>query len=106
VRNPRHRSHYTLYVPVYPDRTGTFCGCVDFARRDLGTCKHIEAAWLWLADHPEAIRGDPDPDPAAGLWTAIDRRLRHPRVSDPPSGRVRHAGEVLLLGTAASGPKT
>jgi hypothetical protein len=103
VRNPRHRSHYTLYVPAYPDRSGAFCGCVDFARRDLGTCKHIEAAWLWLADHPEELRGDGDPAASLGLWSIIDRRLRHPRADDPPSGKLRYAGEVLLLGPTGAG---
>ena len=95
VRNPRHRSHYTLYVPAYPDRTGAYCGCVDFARRDLGTCKHIEAAWLWLADHPDEKPSESE-DPGTDLWAALDRRLRKLPKDLPASGRLRYPGEVLL----------
>lgn len=95
VRNPRHQSHYTLYVPAYPDRTGTYCGCVDFARRDLGTCKHIEAAWLWLDDHPDEKPTDPD-GVRTDLWAAIERRVRRLPRNLPPSGRLRYAGELLL----------
>jgi hypothetical protein len=96
VRNPRRHSHYTLYVPAYPDRTGAYCGCVDFARRDLGTCKHIEAAWLWLSDHPEEARAPEEPSGPASLWGAIEKRVRHPRKELPPSGQIRYAGELLL----------
>ncbi len=95
VRNLRRQSHYTVYVPAFPDRTGAFCGCVDFARRDLGTCKHLEAAFLWLADHPEPVR--PSPRPATGArWAAIDRRLATSSHSGPASRRIRHAGSALL----------
>jgi hypothetical protein len=97
VRNPRHQSHYTLYVPAYPDRTGTYCGCVDFARRDLGTCKHIEAAWLWLSDHPEAVRAEAEETPETlSLWAAVEKRTRHPRKDLPASVRLRFPGELLL----------
>jgi hypothetical protein len=95
VRNLKRQTHYTVFVPAYPDRAGAFCGCVDFARRDLGTCKHLEAAWLWLEDHPEA-RTVP-PLPAAGpRWATVDRRLRHLPTSGPSARRIRYAGGALL----------
>jgi hypothetical protein len=95
VRNLKRQTHYTVYVPAYPDRTGVFCGCVDFARRDLGTCKHVEAAWLWIADHPDEGR----PTPVTGAtarWLAIDRRLHALPAGAPPSRRVRYGGDALL----------
>ena len=95
VRNLNRQTHYTVYVPAYPDRTGAFCGCVDFARRDLGTCKHLEAAWLWLADHPEA-RSAPSGPSAAPLWAAIEHRLRCPSGPAPSSLRIRYVGGALL----------
>lgn len=95
VRNPRHKSHYTLYVPAYPDHAGAYCGCVDFARRDLGTCKHLEAAWLWLADHPGEQAVEPV-DGSSRLWAAIDRRTRRLPRNLPGSDRVRYAGALLL----------
>ncbi|HEV8049609.1 MAG TPA: hypothetical protein VGP88_03345 [Thermoplasmata archaeon] len=95
VRNLRRQSHYTVYVPSYPDRTGVFCGCVDFARRDLGTCKHLEAAFLWLADHPGERRAAP-PLGAAPIWGAIDRRARHLPTGGPASGKIRYVGGALV----------
>ena len=97
VRNLRRQSQYTVFVPAYPDRTGAFCGCVDFARRDLGTCKHLEAAWLWLADQPpESIARRPPTGPSP-VWASVDRRARH-RVpaGTPASARLRHLGGALL----------
>ncbi|MCI4325930.1 MAG: hypothetical protein L3K00_08670 [Thermoplasmata archaeon] len=95
VRNPRRHSHYTLYIPAYPDRTGSYCGCVDFARRDLGTCKHIEAAWLWLSDHPDETEAPGAPTPSPG-WASIEKRSRHPKQDGPASARIRYVGELLL----------
>ena len=28
-----------------------YCDCMDFKTSQLGTCKHIEAARQWIADH-------------------------------------------------------
>ncbi|MCI4356885.1 MAG: hypothetical protein L3K18_07070 [Thermoplasmata archaeon] len=97
VRNLRRQSRYTVFVPAFPDRTGVFCGCVDFAKRDLGTCKHVEAAWLWLADQgPEGRTVTPAP-PSVALWAAVDRRLRQlSAAKTPPSARLRFVGSALL----------
>lgn len=97
VRNLRRQSRYTVFVPAYPDRTGAFCGCVDFARRDLGTCKHVEAAWLWLGDHPEAFSPRTGTERPTELWASIERRARRsPPASASPSARLRFLGEPLL----------
>ncbi|MCI4327362.1 MAG: hypothetical protein L3K16_06995 [Thermoplasmata archaeon] len=95
VRNLRRQTQYTVYVPAYPDRTGAFCGCVDFARRDLGTCKHVEAAFLWLADHPEG-RTAPLVPGSGPRWGAVDRRLSSLPADGPSSRRIRHVGSALL----------
>ena len=97
VRNLRRQSRYPVFVPAFPDRTGVFCGCVDFAKRDLGTCKHVEAAWLWLADQGPEGRNAAPTAPSAALWAAVDRRLRQlPTAKVPPSARLRLVGSALL----------
>lgn len=99
VRNPIHRSTYRVMLPEYPARDVTLCTCADFARRGLGTCKHIEAALGWLAEHPEALRG---PGAAArsgtgALWRRIDQRLvASAQEPGPDSRRWRRAGSVLF----------
>lgn len=96
VRNLRRQSHYVVFVPAYPDRTGAFCGCEDFLRRDLGTCKHVESGFLWLSDHPDTGSA-PVPASAVRLWTSIDQRMRRPMAATaPPSCRLRHLGSALL----------
>jgi hypothetical protein len=99
VRNPLHRTAYLVMFPAYPDRTPVLCTCTDFARRGLGTCKHIEAADRWIGSHSNAT---PSPEPKtppspASLWHEIDRRLaREPKVGRPASLRVREAGAALF----------
>ncbi|MGP8158559.1 MAG: hypothetical protein ACLPWO_02985 [Thermoplasmata archaeon] len=99
VRNPLHRTTYLVMRPAYPERWADLCTCTDFARRGLGTCKHIEAADRWLAHHPDA---SPSPPPRplvrpAIVWKEIDRRLERPgRGSLPPSRRWREAGAALF----------
>ena len=99
VRNPLHRTTYLVMHPAYPDRETALCTCTDFARRGLGTCKHIEAADRWLRNHPDAT---PSPAPkspptADSVWREIDRRLaREPKAGRPASLRVREAGAALF----------
>lgn len=76
VRNPIHRTAYLVMLPEFPSPGPALCTCTDFARRDLGTCKHIEAASRWLPAHPEA-----EPPARRGsltrlstAWAEIDRR--------------------------------
>ena len=35
-----------------------YCECMDFKTSQLGTCKHIEAARQWIADHHKRIHWD------------------------------------------------
>jgi hypothetical protein len=100
VRNPIHGTAYTVLLPEFPSLSSALCSCTDFARRGLGTCKHIEAAHRWRSQHPDAIPDRPPADPArrgGPVWREIDRRLRElsgdPR---PPSLRYRRPGDVLF----------
>ncbi|MGA7860825.1 MAG: hypothetical protein WCB19_03090, partial [Thermoplasmata archaeon] len=53
VRNPVHHTHYQVFLPEYPSGEARFCSCVDFSRKGIGTCKHVEAATAWLESHPD-----------------------------------------------------
>jgi hypothetical protein len=96
VRNPTRGTRYTVVLPAYPDRGGGFCTCTDFARRDLGTCKHLEAAWIWTREHPEEASA-PRPRVSPGrAWAEIDRRHRVVnRLTLTPS-TLRIPGGALL----------
>jgi hypothetical protein len=99
VRNPLHRTAYLVMRPSFPEHVPALCTCADFARRGLGTCKHIEAADRWLTNHPDAT-----PPPTVNVpvlpcavWKEIDRRLeRVARGDRPESLRWRDAGAALF----------
>jgi hypothetical protein len=98
VRNPLHRTEYRVMLPLFPDRTVALCTCTDFARRGLGTCKHIEAAGRWLERHREAtpLRATA-PFDRDGVWTDIDRRLDAVHSQDAPASRAwRRPGALLF----------
>ncbi|MGD0256529.1 MAG: hypothetical protein ABSB90_01425 [Thermoplasmata archaeon] len=97
VRNPLHRTSYRVMLPEFPDRAIALCTCSDFARRGLGTCKHIEAGGRWLERHDTAPPSLPatrfDPAP---VWEEIDRRLDGAERSHAPESlRWRAAGGAL-----------
>ena len=96
VRNPAHGTRYEVVLPAYPDRSAGFCTCTDFARRGIGTCKHLESAYLWAEEHPETA-AHRAPGPAMEpTWVEIDRRLRSaPKALVPAAQRIRKAGSVL-----------
>ena len=99
VRNPLHRTAYLVMRPAYPDRDPSLCTCTDFARRGLGTCKHIEAADRWLTNHPNASVpvGSKPAARSATVWPEIDRRLaREPSPGRPAAVRIREAGAALF----------
>ena len=102
VRNPLHKTTYLVLRPTFPDREPGLCTCPDFARRGLGTCKHIEAVDRWLTTHPSATPSTP---PKAGpsvaaVWHEIDQRLaREPERQVPWSRRLREPGAVLIEST-------
>ncbi len=74
VRNPLHGTRYRVFFPSYPERDAALCTCTDFARRGLGTCKHVEAGWEWLSGPsapPRAAATSPiEPTP---LWARLRR---------------------------------
>jgi hypothetical protein len=97
VRNPVHHTQYRVALPEYPAREARFCSCEDFARRGIGTCKHVEAATAWLESHPEIARPAERRVGISGLWRAIDA-ARKESLSDlrPAPIRLRAPGRVLF----------
>jgi len=96
VRNPIHRTVYLVMLPEFPARTGELCTCTDFARRGLGTCKHIEATYRYRTEHPDPARTPTGtPAEAVALWKEIDRRLARPAPGPAPNA-VRRPGAVLF----------
>jgi hypothetical protein len=99
VRNPIHRTGYLVLAPTYPVGEEFLCTCTDFARRGLGTCKHIEAVVRWLAEHPEgatraAKRGSPS---RSRVWARIDRLLTALRRDPAPESLAwRRPGSALF----------
>ncbi|MHB1931690.1 MAG: hypothetical protein ACYCPV_01695 [Thermoplasmata archaeon] len=92
VRNPLHRTIYRVYFPEGSAQGLGLCTCPDFSRRDLGTCKHIEAAGRHLRMHPQGrpVGLGEVPDPAE-LWAALE--------TDPERsaglGTLHHWGRAL-----------
>jgi hypothetical protein len=97
VRNPLHQTRYRVMIPTFPDREVALCTCSDFARRGLGTCKHIEAAGRWLERHPNAPAGPGSVTDVEEVWGEIDRRLDAPAAgpSVPDSWAWRAPGATL-----------
>jgi len=98
VRNPLHRTSYAVVFPDYPRRTAAMCTCTDFARRGLGSCKHLEAGWSWLEERKEAdLTPSEGPAPVPDLWPEIDRRLDALRREGAHSIRdIERAGAALV----------
>lgn len=57
VRSPKTGGVYKV-VFRGPKSPWNFCECMDFKTSQLGTCKHIEAARQWIADHHKRIHWD------------------------------------------------
>ena len=99
VRNPLHQTMYLVMRPTYPDREPALCTCTDFARRGLGTCKHIEAANRWLVRHADApaVPLTKSAVRPAAVWREIDQRLERSRKEERPASlRIREAGAALF----------
>ena len=98
VRNPVHRTTYLVLLPEFPAPSPALCTCTDFARRGLGTCKHLEAAIRWMGGHPDA-RPPPGRAPAAAPdpWPEIDRRAKELPLPERLTGRaLARPGAVLF----------
>jgi uncharacterized Zn finger protein len=100
VRNPLHGTGYLVLLPAFPSSDHALCTCTDFARRGLGTCKHIEAGYRWLTQHPDArplLPPERHVGRKSGLWKQVDRRLAS-RATDPGPESLtwRRAGRLLF----------
>jgi hypothetical protein len=73
VRNPVHSTHYRVLGPEVPGIL--LCPCPDFGRRDVGTCKHVEAVLAYLTTHPEAPETR-RPVATEPWWERIEAQLR------------------------------
>jgi hypothetical protein len=100
VSNPLHQTRYRVLLPGYPARDGAMCTCTDFARRGIGTCKHLEAGWIWLEANPL-----PNTHRKVGrktreiqaLWREIElRQSRLPAPADLRGVDLRAPGAVLV----------
>lgn len=93
VRNPVRKTEYRALFPGFPEREPALCTCTDYARRGLGNCKHLEAAWRWLRGASREARAAEEPERSdEALWAEIDRRLA---AGPPLSARdVRQLGRV------------
>lgn len=57
VRSPKSGGMYKV-VFRGSKSPWNYCDCMDFKTSQLGTCKHIEAARQWIADHHKRIHWD------------------------------------------------
>jgi len=100
VRNPMRATQYLVMLPEFPQRSSALCTCTDFARRGLGTCKHLEAAFRWQTEHPDAPPlvpvGRVGPR-TAPIWKRIDQRVAaSARDPAPAARRWRRPGAALF----------
>ena len=60
-----------------PKSPWNYCDCMDFKTSQLGTCKHVEAARQWIADHHKRIHRDLPAYTSVYLsYRGNDRRIR------------------------------
>ncbi len=97
VRNPLHGTAYLVLMPGYPRAGVALCTCTDFARRDLGTCKHVEAATRWLPAHPDArpLGGRVEAVDFPAVWAEVDRQVGA-LTARSTARAIRAAGQVLV----------
>ena len=78
---------YTVFSPssgntykvVYrgPQSPWNYCDCLDFKTSQLGTCKHVEGARQWIADHHKRIHRDlPEYTSVYLSYRGNDRRVK------------------------------
>jgi hypothetical protein len=109
VRNPVHHTHYQVVLPEYPADEAVFCSCPDFARKGIGTCKHVEAAFSWLEVHPDLAAPAAAPRGVSAVWRAVDAAQEASQAEGPPATvRLRLAGRALFetrTSSSGKGPK-
>ncbi|HKS59857.1 MAG TPA: hypothetical protein VJS68_03665 [Thermoplasmata archaeon] len=109
VRNPVKETRYRVLLPAYPSVDPALCDCTDFARRGLGTCKHIEAARRWIREHPETPLQRPrsSMDSSTDIWKEVDRRRAERAAQSPESANdLRSIGAVLLSRESPGAPSS
>ncbi|MCI4331009.1 MAG: hypothetical protein L3K19_04095 [Thermoplasmata archaeon] len=98
VRNPVRLTRYLVVAPAFPRREGALCTCTDFNRRGIGTCKHLEAAWLWMEEHPGTRPAGPCPRSRVS-WEEIEQAVGERPASDLSGSRslhLRRPGRLLF----------
>jgi len=91
-------------LPEFPSGSSALCTCTDFARRGLGSCKHIVAADRWFRANPEAPAGGKEiesPRRLSEVWREIDRRL-----ADLDSARRADVRKITRPGAALYEPES
>ena len=101
VRNPIHGTRYRVLAPDLREEPIYLCPCPDFGRRDVGTCKHVEAVRIHRAAEPEAPPAGPRRD-VEGLWRRIDERRA--RLGTPPLRDLRPLEAIGRVLIEAEGP--
>ena len=96
-----HGTQYLLFLPAYPSVEWGLCTCPDFARRGLGTCKHLEGATRWIPAHPREGFPPARAVPAPDLWSVIDRRQELARSGAIDGSTLRAIGAVLVEASPA-----
>jgi len=93
VRNPVHGTHYRVLAPEAAEVL--LCPCPDFGRRDVGTCKHVEAVLAHLRSHPASPPPAARPD-TEGTWRRIEAAVRaYPALPLRSLAPLWEAGRLL-----------
>ena len=62
----------------------------------IGTCKHLESAWLWIEEQGSEAASLPPEPPEGADWTGIDQALKVQAKSRPPGAFVPDRGAALI----------
>ena len=109
VRNPVHGTRYLVLAPDSGGETLLLCPCPDFGRRDVGTCKHVEAVRLHLAQPEGPVPAGVDrtrSDRTEPVWLKIEEALQDLGPVPPADLRpLSRIGRLLIESElAAPGP--
>lgn len=91
VRNPVHGTHYLVLAPGATADALLLCPCPDFGRRDVGTCKHVEAVRPRLTEPAPPPRPPPS-RPASPGWETLEEALA--MLPPPPWSDLRSSEAI------------